>query len=195
MRIILASKSPRRKEILQNIRLNFEVVESNYEEENSLSLRPEKLVMHLAYRKALDVAERISDEALVIGADTIVVHNGIIMGKPKDNEDSFDMLKKLSGNYHHVFSGICIIDVKGNRHSVNYESTKVKIKKLTDEEIIQYISTKEPADKAGSYGIQGIGSLIVEKIEGCYFNVMGLPVYKLSVLMRDFGVNLLKPGV
>lgn len=192
MRIVLASKSPRRKEILNNIGLKFEVVESNFDETIDPSQMPEDTVKYLAYKKAEDVAHAVRDNALIIGADTVVVHNSIIMGKPGKYQDSFDMLKKLSGSWHNVYTGICVLNPASGQHVIDYENTRVRIKQLTDEEILDYINTGEPADKAGSYAIQGIGSLIVERIEGCYFNVVGLPIYKLSKLMREFGVNLLQ---
>lgn len=192
MRIILASKSPRRKEILDKIGIRFEIVESGFEESIDTGKSPEDVVKYLAYKKAEDVAGKINSDALIIGADTVVAYNSIIMGKPQNSQDSFGMLKILSGNWHDVYTGVCIINPANNKCSVEYEVTAVKIRNLSDEEIYEYINTGEPVDKAGSYAIQGIGSMIVERIEGCYFNVVGLPIYKLSKLMEDFGVNLLK---
>lgn len=193
MRIILASRSPRRRDILNNISLEFEVVESSFQEAIDVTMCPEELVKHLAYKKAEDVANNITgDDALVIGADTIVVHDGIVMGKPKSDQESFDMLKRLSGDWHNVYTGICVIDTATGKKALDFDSTSVKIRELSDEDIKCYINTGEPIDKAGSYAIQGIGSLLVEKMEGCYFNVVGLPIYKLSVLLKEFGIDLLR---
>lgn len=191
MRIVLASKSPRRREILENIGVEFDIVESNVDETIDSNMSPGDIVKSLALRKAESVAKEINYEALVIGADTIVVLNSTVMGKPQDEVHSFEMLKRLSGSWHDVYSGVCIIDTVSGKRAVGYESTAVKIKQLSDEDIKRYINTKEPLDKAGSYAIQGIGSLLVERINGCYFNVVGLPVSKLSSLLEDFGVNLL----
>lgn len=191
MRIVLASKSPRRSEILNNIGLSFDVVESRFDEAYDASLKPEEVVKYLSYKKANEVANRIKDDALVIGADTVVVLDNIIMGKPADKKEAFNMLRSLSNRQHHVYTGISIIRVPSHECISDFEVTGVKIKDLSDEEIENYIKTGEPMDKAGSYAVQGIGSLIVEKIDGCYFNVVGLPVYKLSCMLKKFGLNLL----
>lgn len=192
MQIILASKSPRRSEILRNLRLSFEVCESNFNEKYDDTMSPFEVVKYLSYQKAKNVAQNISAGALVIGADTVVECENIIMGKPKNTEESFDMLKKLSGKWHRVLTGLCVIEVISGKVVQDVEVTEVKIKELSDDEIWSYINSGEPCDKAGSYAIQGIGSLIVEKINGCYFNVVGLPVFRLSVLLESFGINLLK---
>ena len=191
MRIILASNSPRRKEILSQLGVKYETVSSKYEEK-AVDTEPEKLVMRFAEGKAMSIAKDIKEEALVIGSDTIVYKDGRILGKPKDEEDAYEMLKSLSGVYHTVISGISVIKTPLLHIITTYEKTAVKFKKLTEDEIHYYILTKEPKDKAGAYAIQGIGSLLVEKINGCYFNVMGLPVYKLSKVLEDFGYKLLQ---
>lgn len=189
MKIILASNSPRRKEILSQLGIKCEVVSSKYEEKIE-NIQPEDLVMRFAEGKALCVAKDILEDALVIGSDTIVYNNGIL-GKPKNEKDAFNMLRSLSGLYHTVISGISVIKTPSLRKITTFEKTTVKFKDLTDDEIFYYISTGEPMDKAGAYAIQGIGSLIVERIDGCYFNVMGLPVYRLSKVLEDFGYKLL----
>jgi septum formation protein len=191
MKIILASKSPRRREILENIGLQFDVCESNVDETFDADLDPGDIVKYLSSKKAGYAAQHIKEDAIVIGADTIVVLGNDILGKPLDRDDAYKMLSSLSGKWHYVYSGICVIDTKTNKCMTDFEVTAVKIKELSNGEIISYIDTHEPLDKAGSYGIQGIGSLIVEKINGDYFNVVGLPVFKLSSLMENFGVNLL----
>lgn len=189
MRIILASNSPRRKEILSHLKIPYEVISSDYEESEKVS-DPYKLAMLFAQNKAENVAKKIKDEALVIGADTIVYKNEI-MGKPKDRYDAVEMLKKLSASTHSVITGISVIKTPKMIIATDYEETLVKFKKLTLDEINAYVDSGEPMDKAGAYAIQGLGSLLVERIEGCYFNVVGLPVYKLSVMLEKFGYKCL----
>jgi septum formation protein len=191
MKVILASKSSRRSDILNNIGLKFDVVKSGCDESYDVSMKPEDVVKYLSYKKAYNVAKNLGYDALVIGADTIVVLDDMIMGKPKSTKDAFDMLKKLSGRCHTVYTGICVIKTQSLEKLVDFESTIVKIKDLSDEEIENYIESGEPMDKAGGYAIQGLGSLIVERLNGCYFNVVGLPVYKLSCMLKKFGLDLL----
>lgn len=190
MRIILASNSPRRREILSQIGIQYEVIPSKFEE-NALNMSPENMVMYFAEEKAMDVAKKVKEEAFVIGADTIVYQNGI-MGKPKDNEDAALMLKNLSGVFHAVITGISVVHTPSLNKITDYERTLVKFKNISDDEIQAYIKSGEPMDKAGAYAIQGIGSLLVEKIEGCYFNVVGLPVYRLSKILEGFGYKILE---
>jgi septum formation protein len=192
MRVILASKSPRRKEILNSIGISFEVIESSFEESFDPSREPADVVEYLSFKKAESVAGILNDEALVIGSDTVVVLDKEIMGKPQSEKHAYSMLKNLSGRWHHVYSGICVFNAGTGKYSTGFEKTAVKLKMLSDREIWDYIETGEPLDKAGGYAIQGVGSLIVEKIEGCYFNVVGLPVYRLSRLLEDFDVNLME---
>lgn len=189
MKIILASNSPRRKEILTQLGIKFEVMPSEYKEKMK-DMQPEELAMYFAERKAMSVADKISEEALVIGADTIVYCNEVI-GKPKDSKDAIKMLKRLSGKSHSVITGVSVIITPTLNKITTYEKTMVKFKSLNEEEILSYISTGEPMDKAGAYAIQGIGSLLVEKINGCYFNVMGLPVFKLSKMLEAFDYRIL----
>lgn len=188
--IVLASASPRRSELLKQIGVIFKVVPSNVEEDIGQNLSPEELVQGLAYEKALDVAEKLKGNSLVIGADTVVVKDGIL-GKPQTEEEARSMLKALQGQWHDVITGVAVIDSSSLKSKKAYEKTRVKMKGLTDDVINAYINTYEPMDKAGSYGIQGIGAILVEKIEGCYFNVVGLPLAKLSDLLEEFGIRLL----
>lgn len=193
MKTILASNSPRRKELLSQIGVSFEIIPSKFEEQ-FVELHPARLVEHFAYMKAADVAAAVKDEALVIGSDTIVCLDegtALPMGKPKSREDAFDMLKKLSGKQHLVMSGLSIINTVTGESITSHEVTKVKMKELEDSEIEAYISTGEPMDKAGAYAIQGLGSLFVEGIEGDYSNVVGLPLFRLGKMLRHFGVKLL----
>ncbi|AEM78411.1 septum formation protein [Thermoanaerobacter thermohydrosulfuricus] len=191
MKIVLASKSPRRRELLSNLGLDFEVIESNVEEFSN-EKHPSRYVMDLSFNKAMLVAKKLKEEAIVIGADTIVVIEDKVLGKPKDRDEAYIMLKSLQGRVHTVYTGITIVRTKDFKYVSDFEETKVWIKKLQDEEIFNYIDTGECYDKAGAYAIQGFGALIVEKIVGDYFNVVGLPISKLfDILKREFDVRLL----
>lgn len=172
MKIVLASKSPRRSEILKNAGIDFTVRVADADETIPDGTKPQDAVVFLAARKAMAV-ERAEDE-LVLGADTVVVLDNKVLGKPKDREDAYNMLRSLSGRVHSVFTGVCAI---GNGVSITFaEETKVEFLPLTDKEILNYIDSNEPYDKAGAYGIQGLASKFVRGIEGDYFNVVGLPI-------------------
>ncbi len=191
-KLILASASPRRQELLKNIGLDFEVIPSTVDEHINDKLTPEEIVLELSALKANDIASKVGQDAIVIGADTIVVYQNKILGKPVDVEDAFNMLRMLSGQVHHVLTGFTLIRTKDAFTVKDYQKTLVKFRALSDGEIKEYIQTGEPLDKAGAYGIQKIGSLIVEKIEGDYFNVVGLPLMKLAMtLNKDFEVKVL----
>lgn len=185
--LILASGSPRRKELLENVNVPFTVVVSDVEEVIDQKLSPSEIVMSLAEQKAAAVAERFK-ESFVLGADTIVVHEGDILGKPENTADAKRMLTKLSGNTHQVLTGVAIFFQ--NEKIVFYEQTDVTFWSVTDEEIEDYILTGEPADKAGSYGIQGIGSLFVKEMKGDYFAVVGLPVSRTVKELKTAGFKL-----
>lgn len=191
MKIILASGSPRRKEMLERFNLDPVIIKSNIVEKIDIGQEPIQIAMSLAFEKAHQVSNSFRDD-IVIGADTIVVSEGVILGKPKDEEDAFKMLKSLSSKTHEVITGICIIDQSNDLKFVDYESTKVKFKPLSDRLIRSYLYTGEYKDKAGSYAIQGKGAVLVEKINGCYSNVVGLPLSKLDYLLsRFFNLNIL----
>lgn len=189
--IILASSSPRRIEILKTLNVNFDVIPSVCDEQVE-KCSPVDTVIKLSKNKALNVEKRINDKKIIIAADTIVYCKGLILGKPKSMDDAFKMLKLLSGTSHEVITGLCIIDCRNNKILSDFEKTTVYFDELSDDDIRSYIATGEPMDKAGAYGIQGMGGLFVKKIEGCYFNVVGLPVNKLYGMLRKMGVNLLK---
>ncbi len=175
MNLVLASKSPRRSEILKNAGIDFTVRVADADETIPEGTKPSDAVVFLAARKAMAV-ERADDE-IILGADTVVVLDDKILGKPKDREDAFNMLKSLSGRVHSVFTGVCAI---GNGISMTFsEETKVEFLPLTDEEIDSYIDTNEPYDKAGAYGIQGLASKFICGIQGDYFNVVGLPISRI----------------
>lgn len=188
--IILASASPRRVELLKQVKLDFKAVPSNFDETINEILSIKDLVQSLAYGKANDIAKKLKSDSLVIGADTVVVKDGIL-GKPNNEGHAYSMLKMLQGEWHEVVTGIAVIDSSSQKFVLGYELTRVKMKQLSDDIINSYIKTGEPMDKAGSYGIQGLGALLVERIEGCYFNVVGLPLLKLSNILEEFGVKIL----
>jgi septum formation protein len=190
-KIILASSSPRRKELLEGLGLTFHIHPSHVDESVPVTTPPAEVVKILALRKALSVASQF-DEGLVIGSDTIVVLGEIILGKPKDEDDAFSMLQRLQGNEHRVFSGIAVVDVASGKSVAAYQETKVIMRPLAPEEIRDYIATGEPLDKAGAYAIQGIGATLVEGIVGDYFTVVGLPLGLLAKTLRQFGIDVLK---
>jgi len=186
-RLILASSSPRRKELLELANLPFEILVSDIEETIPGNELPETIVQLLARQKAMAVAEKARD-AYVIGADTIVVYNGIILGKPKTTEDAYATLKMLSDKTHEVLTGVSIISPE--LEVTFFERTKVTFWPLAEEEIKQYIASGEPMDKAGSYGIQGRGSLLVKKVEGDYFSVVGLPIARTVRELKKLGFSI-----
>ncbi len=188
--IILASASPRRKELLKKIGLKFKVEPSNYEENISPELEPHELAKSLSLEKAKLVAKNHKN-ALVIAADTFIVFEGKILGKPPTETEAQKMLETISGRQHSVITGFTIIDTENNKALSKSVETKVYIRKLTSNEIDVYVKSKEPLDKAGAYAIQGLGSAIVEKIEGDYFNVIGLPLSALAESLKEFGVHIL----
>ncbi len=182
MAIILASASPRRKELLKFITDDFTVKVSDADETTDPSLPPEETVKSLALIKGEAVASDFPADT-VISADTVVVLDGKILGKPKNHEDAFSMLSSLSGRAHEVFTGVCIIS--GDKKICFAERTEVIFYELTKEEILSYIATGEPSDKAGAYGIQGKGSVLVKEIHGDYHNVVGLPVSRLIRILKE----------
>ncbi|WP_297132337.1 Maf family protein [Terrisporobacter sp.] len=194
MNIILASNSPRRREILENTKVRFSIKGSQIDEVINSNESPKETVMRLAYEKALDIAKDNKD-ALVIGADTIVVINDTILGKPKDEKEAYDMIKLLSGKTHYVITGFALINLSLEKKVIDYEISKITFKELSNECIKDYIQTKESLDKAGAYGIQGYGALLVKNIEGDYFNIVGLPISKMSDCLKNhFNINLFYGG-
>ena len=188
--IVLASGSPRRKQLLEQIDLEFLVIPSQVHEDFDLDLSPEKFVEHYAKEKAKDIAKAHPDK-WIIGADTIVGFNAEILGKPKDRDDSFRMLKMLSGNTHQVFTGVSIQQSKMQVSDTFHEYTNVTFNALDDMVISYYIDTYKPFDKAGSYGIQDWFSVCVNHIDGCFYNVMGFP---LSMFYSRFSALLKSNG-
>ena len=180
--LVLASASPRRREILDRLGFEFEVVPAGLDEERELSDDPEKNVKLLAELKGVEV-QGAKPRKTIIAADTVVMCDGISLGKPKGAAEAFEMLRTLSGRGHRVMTGVALI-APPNRRVIEAESTGVFFRDLTDEEINRYIDTSEPFGKAGAYAIQGLASAFVDRIEGCYFNVVGLPVALLFRMFR-----------
>lgn len=190
-RIILASQSPRRRELFHLIGLPYETVVSDVVEHAPNSCTPEALVEHLGHLKAAHV-QKAYPGACVIGADTIVYIDGEILGKPHDDEDARRILTKLQGRTHTVFTGVALL--YGDRRDVRVEQTRVTFAPMTNEEIGWYIRTGEPRDKAGAYGIQGPGGVFVSKVEGNYFNVIGMPLPMLYTMLLEAGAISLESG-
>ena len=197
-KIILGSASPRRRELLAQIGADFEVRVSNKEEVYHSNV-PEEIVKELALMKAENVAEELAEEnpagavksTVVIGADTIVVQDGKILGKPADEADAVRMLTGLQGRRHDVYTGVAVLDYdeNGEKHVYNYPvGTAVYVNEMTEEEIRAYVETKDPLDKAGAYGIQGRFAAHIDRIEGDYYNVVGLPVSRVYRTLRKLGV-------
>lgn len=190
-KIILATSSPRRKELFDKFNIDYQAVESKVSEVLDPRDNPIPYAMAIAYAKAYEVSKQYEDK-IVIGADTIVVYKDEILEKPKDEEDAYRMLQLLSGKEHQVISGLAIINLSQNKKVVDYDLTKVKFRDLEPITIRKYIETEEPLDKSGAYGIQGLGGILVESIVGSYYNVIGLPLVKLDELMlKHFNKSLI----
>ncbi|WP_132013914.1 Maf family protein [Hydrogenispora ethanolica] len=188
--LILASTSPRRAELLRQIGVDFQIIPSQFAEEPPpASVTPREYVIGLASHKAGQVAASLK-EGIVIGADTVVVSEGVILGKPEDPAQAVAMLTALSGKEHSVFTGVACLEVPEGNVRLFAEETKVTFRRLQTAEIQSYVATGEPLDKAGAYGIQGKGALLVEQIQGCYFNVVGLPLSRLAAVLAEMGVAI-----
>ncbi len=189
--LVLASASPRRRELLQQIGLKFQIIPSCAAEEKLSGETPEEHVVRLSLVKANEVAEREEVAGRwFIGSDTIVLCDGKILGKPRDDSHATEMLQLLSGREHRVLSGYAVIDRHSGKQRTEAVSTRVWFRQLTDVEIARYIATREPMDKAGAYAIQGLGVCFVARIEGSYTNVVGLPLCRLTRAMKELGIPL-----
>lgn len=195
MQFILASQSPRRRELLTHLYLDVAVEPADVDESKITQMSPSLLVMELAGLKAAAVAAKHKKEdLLVIGGDTVVAADGMILGKPKDKKQAKEYLSLLSGRAHDVYSGVAVARTRDGKIESVYEKTVVRFRALSKKEIDAYIQSGEPMDKAGAYGIQGLGALLIEGIEGDYFNVVGLPVCRLGKLLREeFDIELMAP--
>jgi septum formation protein len=186
--IVLASASPRRRELLKNLGLNFSVDPAEIDEIQTIKLKPAHLAKAISLHKAQGAASRHAD-SIIIAADTFGVLDGVILGKPVDARHARKMLAALSGRCHSVITGFTVIDSATNRVVSRAVETKVYFRKLKLSEIARYVRTGEPLDKAGAYAIQGLGALLVERIEGDYYNVIGLPLCALAGVLRRFGIT------
>ncbi|MFQ6041114.1 MAG: Maf family protein [Candidatus Poribacteria bacterium] len=184
-KLILASASPRREQLLKQIGLEFEVMPSDFDESRVWMNNPADRAQQAALEKARFVAKQLV-EGIVIGADTIVVSAGEVMGKPENNSDAIRMLKRLSGTKHEVITGVALVKAGNSMEYVWSENTSVWFRQLSDMEIKEYVEVERPLDKAGAYGIQGRAAAFVKKIEGCYFNVVGLPLSSLVEKLKLF---------
>ena len=191
MNIILASNSPRRRELLGQMGIErFHIISPDVDETVAAGLSPARIVEELSLRKAGAAAKRAGPEDLVIAADTVVALDGAVLGKPRDEADAFAMLSALSGREHQVYTGVTVL--WDGRALTEHEETAVRFRELAPGEIRGYIATGEPMDKAGAYGIQGRGALLVSGIRGDYCNVVGLPVFRLGRILARWGVDLLQ---
>lgn len=189
--LILASASPRREALLQQIGLSFSIVPAFINEEDvCLSDEPQQLVQDLAFRKAQYVAAALG-QGLVIGADTVVVQDQSIFGKPEDQQEAYNILSKLNGREHEVMTGLALVDAETGKKQLAVEKTRVYFRLMSSEELYAYIASGEPFDKAGAYAIQGLGSVLVERIEGCYYNVVGLPLTRLAQMLLNWDICVL----
>lgn len=188
MNIILASQSPRRRELLEQVGITgFQVISPDVDERVEPGLSPAGMVEELSLRKARAAADKTGPDGLIIAADTVVALDVAVLGKPRDREDAFAMLSALSGREHRVYTGVSVL--RGDRAVTEHEETAVCFRALAPGEIWGYIATGEPMDKAGAYGIQGVGALLVRGIRGDYCNVVGLPVFRLGRMLARFGVE------
>jgi septum formation protein len=190
MKLILASSSPRRAEVLRNAGLVFQVRPADVDETRLPQEAAEDYVRRVAQAKAYVVAEQVraaGERTIVIAADTIVLAEGQILGKPKDAADARRMLRLFSGKIHQVLTALCVINIATGKEALHVEKTRVQFLKMSEEEIERYIQTGEPFDKAGAYGIQGIAGRFATRIEGCYFNVLGLPLSQLWTTLQKLG--------
>lgn len=189
-RLILASASPRRRQLLAQMGYSFTVDPAHIDEEAVEAKGPAALAEKLALIKARSVAERQTAPSLVIGADTIVVSRGRVLGKPSDEGEAAAMLRRLSGAWHRVITGVALVETVSGRHLVSHETTAVRFAPMTERDILDYLKTGDSMDKAGAYGIQGRAGMYIPRIRGCYFNVMGLPLHKLHTLLGRMGYPL-----
>jgi len=192
--LVLASSSPRRQELIALLGLPVRIRPSGAPEDTPDDWPPAKIVEELSLRKALSVREELTLDpgvsSIIVGSDTIVVLNGQAMGKPSDGQDAERMLRKLAGTTHEVYTGVSCVRASDGLTVTSHRVTKVRMRELSEDQIGRYVATGEPMDKAGAYGIQEIGSVLVESIEGDYFNVVGLPVSLLAVMLERFEVRI-----
>ncbi|OAB46667.1 Maf family protein [Paenibacillus glacialis] len=193
-RIILASTSPRRQELISSLRIPYEIKPSHAEEDTPEDWTPREIVEGLALRKAEAVHQTFlgqTELSIIVGSDTIVLLDNQVLGKPKDGQEAYCMLSSLQGRTHEVYTGVACIDVMTGRTLISHRVTSVTMKPLSDHKIQAYVNSGEPFDKAGSYAIQGLGATLIDSIHGCYFNVVGLPLSLLSDMLSELGMDVL----
>jgi septum formation protein len=187
-KLVLASSSPRREKLFRTLGLDFIIISPDVVEKHTNGESPDEYALRISLEKALTVAATLEDKRIVIGADTIVLFDGDILGKPKDEEEAKSMLMRLSGRYHQVMTGLSIVKSKSEiMHTENVKSM-VKFKSLNPQEIEEYVNTNEPLDKAGGYAAQGIGAFMIEEIQGSFTNIVGLPLSSLSNALKNLGI-------
>ncbi|MFF2480555.1 Maf family protein [Paenibacillus sp. NPDC058071] len=201
-RLVLASSSPRRKELVASMGLSLPVyiLSSDADESTRADWTPDQIVLELSLRKARATAAMLKEHgdeqpSIIVGADTIVVIDGDVLGKPRDREEAFLMLQRLQGRSHEVYTGVACVNSTSGQAESSCRMTRVSMKPLSDERISKYVATGESDDKAGAYGIQGFGAAIVDRIEGCYFNVVGLPVSLLADMLDRSGIGVFEKQV
>lgn len=190
--IILASSSPRREMLLRSIGIEPRIIPSDADESYDPSHSPSNIVCALALRKARSVAQEqmaVHETGIIVGADTIVVLAGQVLGKPKSRAHAIEMLSMLQGKQHEVYTGVAIVDARSGITRSDYSKTFVRMKPCSQDKVERYVDTGEPLDKAGAYAIQGLGAMLIDCIEGCYFNVVGLPLSLLSDMLEEFGIQ------
>ncbi|MNI10921.1 Septum formation protein Maf [compost metagenome] len=199
-RVILASTSPRRKELVASLNIPYDIVPSHADEATPENWSPMQIVTELAKRKAeavyhsLDSSDSSRETGVIVGSDTIVVMDGEVLGKPKNEEEAATMIASLQGRSHTVYTGVACIDSNTGEMLVDYRSTEVTMRSLTNEEVLAYARSGEGLDKAGAYAIQGLGATLVTGIQGCYFNVVGLPLSLLAQMLEHFDIRVLDNG-
>ncbi len=193
MSFVLASSSPRREQLLKSLDVQFAIVKPTAEESDGDGSPPEEVVKANSEAKARSVAENRTGDSLILGADTLVFLDKRVLGKPRDITEAREMLQALSGRQHFVYTGLTLIQLGTGAVLTDFERTAVTFRQLSDADIDLYLQAVSPLDRAGAYTVEGVGSLLVERFEGCYFNVVGLPLVKLDEMLRSLGVNLFAP--
>lgn len=189
--IYLASSSPRRRELLEQIHLPHTVITTDTDESLPCDIPPAEQVMALSRRKADAAANMLAEaKGIIIAADTTVVLDGEVLGKPVHEDDALTMLERLQGRTHEVYTGLTVYELPGGYVITDFERTEVKMRKIDREELVRYVRTNEPFDKAGAYGIQGFAAIFIEGLRGCYFNVVGLPIFKLAQLLKKLNIEV-----
>ena len=190
-RIVLASRSSARERLLRQTGISFKLIPSRIPEIETMFLASEKQIKSLALAKAREVASRIKN-GIVIGADTVIIHRRKVIGKPRNRKEARKILNRLNGSTHRVVIGIAIVDAAARKEATACVKTSVKMKRLSSQEIEAYVATDEPLGKAGAYAVQGKGAILIERVNGCYYNVVGLPLPKLADMLKNFHVSLIQ---